>query len=58
MHIDQCYRGANGAARQEAALSAEGVEVTRGNLGERVVDFSVWGWFPDDLPGEEADDED
>ena len=46
-------RGANGAARQETALTAEGVEVNRGDLGERTVDFSQYGWFPDRLPSEE-----
>lgn len=51
-------RGPNGAARQEAALAREGVEVGRGNLGERTVDFSVYGWFPDVLPSEEAEEED
>lgn len=51
-------RGTNGAARQEAALAAEGVAVGRGSLGERTVDFSVYGWFPDRLPSEEAESED
>ena len=50
-------RGPNGAARQEAALRSEGVEVGRGHLGERTVDLSEYGWFPDRLPSEEAEDE-
>lgn len=50
--------GVNGAARQEAALTAEGVAVGRGSLGERTVDFSEYGWFPDRLPSEEAESED
>ncbi|KAF7195377.1 hypothetical protein HII31_03269 [Pseudocercospora fuligena] len=48
------YPGANGAARQEAQLNVEGVEVGRGPLGERTVDFSTYGWFPDTLPSEES----
>ncbi|QIW95278.1 hypothetical protein AMS68_000796 [Peltaster fructicola] len=50
-------RGVNGAARQEAALTQEGVEVGRGNLGERTVDFAVYGWFPDDLPSQVNDNQ-
>jgi methylated-DNA-protein-cysteine methyltransferase related protein len=50
-------RGVGGAARQETALIAEGVEVGRGSLGERTVDFSTYGWFPERLPSEE-DEED
>ncbi|TKA49687.1 hypothetical protein B0A54_00355 [Friedmanniomyces endolithicus] len=49
--------GAGGAARQEAALSQEGVEVSRGNLGERMIDLSVYGWFPRRLPSDVSDDE-
>lgn len=51
------YRGANGAARQETALVLEGVEVGRGDLGERTVDFSTYGWFPNSLPSNESEDE-
>lgn len=47
----------NGAAGQEAALTQEGVQVGRGTLGERTVDLNVYGWFPDELPSEEAEDE-
>ena len=50
-------RGVNGAANQEAALTNEGVDVVRGSLGERSVDFLEFGWFPARLPSEEADDE-
>ena len=49
------HRGVNGAARQEAALAAEGVAVSRGTLGERTVDFGTYGWFPDELPSRESD---
>ena len=50
-------RGAGGAARQEVALTAEGVEVGRGNLGERTVDFAIYGWFPNHLPSEDTDED-
>lgn len=50
-------RGANGAARQAAALRAEGVEVGRGSLGEYTVDFASHGWFPEVLPSDLAEDE-
>ncbi|KAK3703172.1 Alkyltransferase-like protein 1 [Vermiconidia calcicola] len=50
-------RGVGGAARQEAALAQEGVEVGRGSLGERTVDFSTYGWFPERLPSDESEDE-
>lgn len=53
---DSSSRGTNGAADQETALLAEGVEVGRGSLGERTVDFSSYGWFPEILPSD-ADDE-
>ena len=51
-----CQRGPGGAARQEAALLTENVEVGRGDLGERKVDFAIYGWFPDHLPSEADDD--
>lgn len=50
-------RGVGGAARQETALLAEGVEVGRGSLGERTVDFSTYGWFPERLPSEGNEEE-
>jgi hypothetical protein len=33
------------------------VQVDRGSLGERTVDFRVYGWFPDELPSREAEAE-
>lgn len=57
VRADFTARGPNGAARQEAALISEGVEVGRSTMGERTVDFSVYGWFPDCLPSDEAEDE-
>ena len=51
----QC-RGTNGAAHHETALVQEGVQVERGNLGERTVDFKVYGWFPNELPSREAEE--
>lgn len=50
------FRGTNGAAHHETALVQEGVQVDRGNLGERTVDFKVYGWFPNELPSREAED--
>lgn len=48
----------SGAANQAAALEQEGVQVTRGALGELTVDFAECGWFPSSLPSEaEADTE-
>lgn len=46
--------GADGAARQEAALTQEQVVVGRGNLGERTVDFETYGWFPEELPSRQG----
>jgi len=57
LELSTLCRGANGAARQETALVQEGVEVGRGDLGERTVDFSTYGWFPDSLPSNESEDE-
>ncbi|KAF2432853.1 DNA binding methylated-DNA--cysteine S-methyltransferase [Tothia fuscella] len=48
-------RGPNGATRQAAALRREGVQVNRGAMGEYSIDFSVYGWFPNLLPSEEAE---
>lgn len=50
-------RGGSGAARQAAALRNEGVDVGRGSLGEYTIDFAVFGWFPDILPSDLAEDE-
>ncbi|GAB1312758.1 Alkyltransferase-like protein 1 [Madurella fahalii] len=44
----------SGARNQAAALEAEGVTVTTGALGELMVDFAEFGWFPRILPSEEA----
>ncbi|KAK0737316.1 6-O-methylguanine DNA methyltransferase [Apiosordaria backusii] len=43
-----------GARNQAANLQAEGVAVTTGALGELMVDFAEFGWFPRLLPSEEA----
>jgi len=51
-------RGANGASQQATALEAEGVQVTRGSLGEYSVDFATYGWFPDILPSDLSDEDD
>ncbi|KAF2445182.1 hypothetical protein P171DRAFT_463648 [Karstenula rhodostoma CBS 690.94] len=45
-------RGPSGAARQAAALRREGVEVTQNAMGEFLVDFGRYGWFPSMLPSE------
>jgi methylated-DNA-protein-cysteine methyltransferase-like protein len=50
-------RGTNGAANHETVLAQEGVQVDRGSLGERTVDFRVYGWFPNELPSREAEAE-
>ncbi|KAI1745457.1 MGMT family protein [Xylaria scruposa] len=47
----------SGARNQAAALRAEGVTVSTDALGELSVDFAEYGWFPDSLPSEEADEE-
>lgn len=53
-----------GSRNQAAALRAEGVEVAVSAMGELSVDFSEYGWFPDELPSEadgqvvDEDDED
>ncbi|KAF3766587.1 hypothetical protein M406DRAFT_60892 [Cryphonectria parasitica EP155] len=44
----------SGTQNQAAALQAEGVTVTTGALGELMVDFAIYGWFPDMLPSETA----
>ncbi|WPH02902.1 Hypothetical protein R9X50_00577000 [Acrodontium crateriforme] len=51
------HRGVNGAERQQAALEEEGVEVSRDAMGERWIDFDVYGWFPRYLPSERAERE-
>jgi len=54
-HLLTRCRGANGAANQETVLAQEGVQIGRGSLGERTVDFSVYGWFPNELPSQESE---
>ena len=49
------YRGPGGAARQAAELRREGVVVETGHLGELMVDFATYGWFPKILPSENDD---
>ncbi|RDW62694.1 DNA binding methylated-DNA--cysteine S-methyltransferase [Coleophoma crateriformis] len=44
----------SGAANQAQVLRAEEVTVSTGSLGELMVDFSIYGWFPKQLPSEEA----
>ena len=39
--------GTEGAQRQREVLEAEGVEVRVTREGEFVVDWSVYGWFPE-----------
>ncbi|TQS31360.1 hypothetical protein Golomagni_08362 [Golovinomyces magnicellulatus] len=43
---------------QATRLGQEGVEVTRGALGEMFVDFDKYGWFPSALPSEADQEED
>ncbi|KID95819.1 MGMT family protein, partial [Metarhizium majus ARSEF 297] len=47
----------DGAQNQAAALRDEGVQVTRGAMGEFMVDFDEYGWFPRVLPSEAVGDE-
>ncbi|KAH0598329.1 hypothetical protein MHUMG1_03626 [Metarhizium humberi] len=47
----------DGAQNQAAALRDEGVHVTRGAMGEFMVDFGEYGWFPRVLPSEAVGDE-
>ncbi|KAK0613326.1 MGMT family protein [Immersiella caudata] len=42
----------SGSLNQAASLEAEGVTVTTGALGELMVDFAEFGWFPRVLPSE------
>lgn len=46
-----------GATRHALALRSEGVTVDARSDGRYVVDFAAFGWFPDELPSEE-DEED
>jgi len=44
----------SGAANQAQVLRSEGVTVTTGSMGDLMVDFAEYGWFPRQLPSEEA----
>jgi len=44
----------SGAANQAQALRAEGVTVNASNMGELMVDFGQYGWFPRQLPSDAA----
>ncbi|TVY87075.1 Alkyltransferase-like protein, partial [Lachnellula willkommii] len=44
----------SGAANQAQVLRGERVTVRTGNLGELMVDFAEYGWFPRQLPSDEA----
>ena len=45
----------SGAQNQATALRAEGVTITTGALGELMIDFDKYGWFPRRLPSEAAE---
>ncbi|VUC36714.1 unnamed protein product [Clonostachys rosea] len=47
------HRGPGSAARQAAALREEDVEVTEDAMGEFMIDFGEYGWFPEVLPSEQ-----
>ncbi|KAL1952665.1 hypothetical protein VTO42DRAFT_4547 [Malbranchea cinnamomea] len=51
------HRGPGSAARQAAALEAEGVTVQSDSMGEFYVDLGRYGWFPRRLPREEEEEE-
>jgi methylated-DNA-protein-cysteine methyltransferase related protein len=44
-----------GSRNQATALRAEGVTVTENAMGELLVDFGEFGWFPRVLPSEAAE---
>ncbi|KAK0104022.1 hypothetical protein ONS96_005127 [Cadophora gregata f. sp. sojae] len=44
----------SGAANQARVLQGEGVTVNTGSLGELMVDFGEFGWFPRQLPSDVA----
>lgn len=46
----------DGARNQAEALRAEGVVVTANAMGELSIDFEEYGWFPEMLPSEEAEE--
>ncbi|CAG8984153.1 hypothetical protein HYALB_00008154 [Hymenoscyphus albidus] len=47
-------RNPNGAANQAQALGTEGVTVTTNAIGEFSINLAEYGWFPRQLPSEEA----
>uniref|UniRef100_A0A8H7K5I8 Methylated-DNA-[protein]-cysteine S-methyltransferase DNA binding domain-containing protein n=1 Tax=Bionectria ochroleuca TaxID=29856 RepID=A0A8H7K5I8_BIOOC len=51
------HRGPGSAARQAAALRAEDVEVTEDAMGEFMIDFGEYGWFPEVLPSEQEQED-
>lgn len=52
--MSSCRGHPSGAANQAQVLQGENVTVNRGSLGEYTVDFAEYGWFPRQLPSEEA----
>ncbi|KAJ8062308.1 hypothetical protein OCU04_008855 [Sclerotinia nivalis] len=44
----------SGAQNQATALRSEGITVTTGSLGELTISLTTYGWFPRQLPSEEA----
>lgn len=44
----------SGATNQAAVLQAEGVTVSTNAMGELTVDLAEFGWFPRQLPSEQA----
>lgn len=44
----------NGAANQAQVLRAEGVTVSTSAMGELMIDFAEYGWFPKQLPSDAA----
>jgi methylated-DNA-protein-cysteine methyltransferase-like protein len=50
--------GTSGAAQQQQALVAEGVQVVTSRTGDMKVDFTRWGWFPTTVGDDDEDDDD
>ncbi|KAF7874175.1 hypothetical protein EAF04_002847 [Stromatinia cepivora] len=44
----------SGAQNQATVLRSEGITITTGFLGELTISLSTYGWFPRQLPSEEA----
>lgn len=53
-----CRSQPSSTVNQATRLEQEGVEVTRGALGELFVSFDQYGWFPSALPSEAGQDHD